>query len=474
MADSNTNAGGAAAQGTSPPGEPGLEGQEEIVVTPCGLLFGCCACLLGCACLPFLCCCAVTATAADQAVNRAQGKRWDATQGKWVIDNLTEEEKTLSGIPDDDDDILKMATEDVDNNDGGKTNNNTSETSNDGNETTKKVKETKYYDVLGVPVDADGSKIKRAYYIQARKWHPDKNDSEEAKTKFQEIGEAYQVLGDEKLRAVYDRDGEEGLSADKTDAATENLDPSLIFTFLFGSDSFNDIVGRLQLVTQQLVVGADGDPSTSSVTHEQLRELERRRVLRLALALRKRIQLYVDGKIDDAKAMWKAEGERLVEVRYGEELLNTVGRTYCLVVTQVVGSFGEGMSANKKAFDMKYGAMKNAQDAAKKTQAGGGEEDALPSMIEMMWSMTVIDITGTIREVVMKLCKDGSVSSDVQKKRAAAIRELGSIWEVMKSKNADDKKDARNMYMSATAAAMEAHLEKMKKEEESQVNAASS
>jgi len=122
---------------------------------------------------------------------------------------------------------------------------------------------------------------------------------------------------------------------------------------------------------------------------------------------------------------------------------------------------------------MKYGAMKNAQDAAKKTQqsAGGegGAEDALPSMIEMMWSMTVIDITGTIREVVIKLCKDGGVSSDVQKKRAAAIRELGAMWEGIKSKQEEgkEKKDARNMYMSATAAAMESHLEKMKKEEES-------
>jgi hypothetical protein len=259
---------------------------------------------------------------------------------------------------------------------------------------------------------------------------------------------------------------------DKTDAATDNLDPSLIFTFLFGSDSFNDIVGRLQLVTQQLVVGADGDPSTSSVTDEQLRELERRRVLRLALALRKRIQPYVDGNIVRAKFLWRKEGEKLVEVRYGEELLNTVGRTYGLVVTQVTGSIGEGMSANKKAFDMKYGAMKNAQDAAKKTQqfAGGqgGEEDALPSMIEMMWSMTVIDITGTIREVVLKLLKDGAVTSDIQKKRAAAIHELGAIWEELKSKQTDgeEKKDARNMYMSATAAAMESHLEKMKKEEE--------
>lgn len=452
-------------QGETPASNnPGDEVEEEVVLSLCGLLLGCCACILGCACLPFLCCCAVTASATDTAVNRIQGKRFDATQGKWVVDNLDAEEKGLFEIPEDDDDILNLSHDSADTDIPV-------ETSGVSSTTGKKVKDMKYYDALDVAVDAPESKIKRAYYIKARKWHPDKNPSEEAKTKFQEIGEAYQVLGDEKLRAIYDRDGEEGLSADKTDAAVESLDPSLIFTFLFGSDSFNDIVGRLQLVTQQLVTGADGDPTTSSATHKELRELERRRVLRLALALRKRIEMYVDGNPEGAKSEWRKEGERLVEVRYGEELLNTVGRTYVLVATQVIGTFGENMSAKQKAFDMKFGAMKDAQNAAKKTQAGaqgqGGAEDTLPSMLTMMWSMTVIDITGTIKEVVMKLCKDTSVSSDIQTKRANAIKELGETWEAMESKTKDEK-DARKLYMSATAAAMEAHLEKMKKEEEAQ------
>ena len=206
MADNYTsaNANANANANVNTPAQGEAQAQEDIVITPCGLLLGCCACLVGCACLPFLCCCAVTASAADQAVNRVQGKRWDATQGKWVIDNLTEEEKTLAEIPDDDDDILQLAAAEAAADKPNYDNVNAS---------TKKVKETKYYDALGVAVDAKDSKIKRAYYIQARKWHPDKNPTEEAKDKFQEIGEAYQVLGDEKLRAIYDREGEEGLSA---------------------------------------------------------------------------------------------------------------------------------------------------------------------------------------------------------------------------------------------------------------------
>jgi hypothetical protein len=326
--------------------------------------------------------------AADQAVNRVQGKRWDAVQQKWVVDNLQEEEKTLQGVPPDDDDILKIAKQEA-----AKEEEDLKPSGADSEN--KTVKETKYYDVLGVTPDAPESKIKRAYYLKARQWHPDKNKSEEAKAKFQEIGEAYQVLGDEKLRAVYDKEGEAGLSGDRTDISVETLDPSLVFTFLFGNDSFDDIVGRLQLVTQTLVAGNDPSGETAStITHKHMLELERRRVLRLAIALRRRIKPFVNGDHDGAKAKWKVEGEKLVEVRYGEEIVNTVGKSYKLVATQVFGSWSEGMDAKVQAVEMKLDAAKNAADAAQK---GQNEEDALPCMIDMMWNITVIDITKTLR-----------------------------------------------------------------------------
>lgn len=441
-------------QGEEPPPQPTL----------CGCLCACLCCLI---LLPLACCCVAT----DQAVHRVQGKRWDAVQRKWVIDNLNEEAKTLDGIPADDDDILKTkeAEKEIESQDGKPVSAST---------TTKTVKETKYYDVLGVPVDAEDSKIKKAYYVKARKWHPDKNKSDEAKVKFQEIGEAYQVLGDPKLRAVYDKQGEAGLSGDRTELSPDQVDPSLIFTFLFGNDSFNDIIGRLQLVTQTLAVGADGNPETMSIDGKQMAELERRRVLRLALALRKRIEPYMKAgaNLVGVKAAWKAEGEKLVEVRYGEEILNTVGTTYKLVATQIIGSWSEGMDAQVKAAEMKYGAAKNAANAVQNAQNGGagresnGEDEdggELPSYIEVYWNITVIDITTTLREVVMKLCKDASVDSDTRKKRAKAILELGTIWESLKSKNPEDEKQRSKMnrFKSATAAAMEQTINKMKKEE---------
>ena len=71
-----------------------------------------------------------------------------------------------------------------------------------------------FYDILGVKKDAKADEIKKAYRKLARKWHPDVNPgSKEAEQKFKEISQAYEALGDEKKRKLYDEFGEEGLQA---------------------------------------------------------------------------------------------------------------------------------------------------------------------------------------------------------------------------------------------------------------------
>ena len=64
-----------------------------------------------------------------------------------------------------------------------------------------------YYEVLGVSKNADASEIKKAYRKQAKKYHPDANDSPDADEKFKEIQEAYEVLGDSEKKATYDQFG---------------------------------------------------------------------------------------------------------------------------------------------------------------------------------------------------------------------------------------------------------------------------
>ena len=65
-----------------------------------------------------------------------------------------------------------------------------------------------YYAILGVPRDADGGTIKRAFRGLDRQLHPDVNSgNSEAERRFKEVNEAYEVLGDEEKRQLYDRMG---------------------------------------------------------------------------------------------------------------------------------------------------------------------------------------------------------------------------------------------------------------------------
>lgn len=61
-----------------------------------------------------------------------------------------------------------------------------------------------YYKTLGVPRTATADEIKKAFRKLARKHHPDAGGDE---AKFKELNEAYEVLSDEKKRALYDQYG---------------------------------------------------------------------------------------------------------------------------------------------------------------------------------------------------------------------------------------------------------------------------
>ncbi|MGI6209613.1 MAG: molecular chaperone DnaJ [Anaerolineae bacterium] len=69
-----------------------------------------------------------------------------------------------------------------------------------------------YYEVLGVPRDADSDQIRTAFRRLAREYHPDVNKSPEAAEKFKVVNEAYHVLSDPDRRRAYDRFGQAGVS----------------------------------------------------------------------------------------------------------------------------------------------------------------------------------------------------------------------------------------------------------------------
>lgn len=66
---------------------------------------------------------------------------------------------------------------------------------------------TELYERLGVDKNASQDEIKKAYRKLSKKYHPDLNHEEGAEQKYKDVQEAYETLGDEQKRAMYDQYG---------------------------------------------------------------------------------------------------------------------------------------------------------------------------------------------------------------------------------------------------------------------------
>ena len=77
-----------------------------------------------------------------------------------------------------------------------------------------------YYDVLGIPRNADTREIRQAFRKLARQHHPDVNPGDKgAEEKFKLINEAHSVLSETDSRRKYDRYGDNWAQADQLDQA---------------------------------------------------------------------------------------------------------------------------------------------------------------------------------------------------------------------------------------------------------------
>ena len=114
-----------------------------------------------------------------------------------------------------------------------------------------------YYKILGLTKSATAEEIKKAYRKLAVKYHPDKNPGNKAaEEKFKKVSEAYDVLGDPKKKADYDRFGSGYFQGGNPGGAGgfsgggNFRDPYEMFSQMFGgaggggaSFSFEDILG---------------------------------------------------------------------------------------------------------------------------------------------------------------------------------------------------------------------------------------
>lgn len=120
-----------------------------------------------------------------------------------------------------------------------------------------------HYELLGVPRDATASVIQNAFFVLAKKWHPDRLRPEMADLKdqatsvFARISQASQVLSDPTTRRAYDQT----LSIGETPDDAEQVQRVLKANTAFQKAEVLLKRGNLALAEQEAQVAFDNDPT---------------------------------------------------------------------------------------------------------------------------------------------------------------------------------------------------------------------
>ena len=308
-------------------------------------------------------------------------KIWDGDKKKWVYYSL-EREKIETNLIDESKYINIKKPEESDS-----------------------IKENHYYNILNVETDATQSEIKKSYYKLAKSTHPDKNPEETEKFKL--INEAYQVLGNESLRAKYNKLGKDGLK----DIAL--IDSETFYNLLFGGGELKFYIGEMIIYTIMTM-----DQNNESMG-ELMKLRQKKREIQIAENILTLLDHYTKNQ-NNSFEYYNTVKSNLDTNAFSKTLLNIIGLLYCEVGknylsfhNKIISSF----ASSKRSIGYKYNIVAGLFKKGDKNKG-----------IDIIINTLLIDIEKTVKSATRKIFVDSTIDKSDKIIYAKGLIFIGEIF----------------------------------------------
>jgi len=346
-----------------------------------------------------------------------------------------------------------------------------------------------FYQILQVSPVASFTELRRAYYRESRKCHPDKvGTSPEAVGQFQQLSEAYKVLSSPEMRRIYDSGGEEAL-----ERISATLDLGALYSLVLNNSQWEPYIGQLALsrilsnrfmecsdnnfLEQIISVWYAEDPSPGQ--WQTQREIQCAAVLidkllkedfgndihveagNLACASFAPGVLAALARIYDTEATIFLGALSLLDLRREfAEACRRVRLWRCQAQAAIAG-LRAALALHELEREQGQEELNeccNDRSTSRPTQPAATslciENDSvqaqIPLLVQALWHLTLLDIESTAQHVCSRILHDGNVSVAERVKRAQSLHHMAGAFR--------QAANARGLVVAATPADDDAYL----------------